>query len=168
MKTWQRLKAWAIRKLGGQVEHVEDLRGPMATTMQELATVRALAKNLQWKLDEKPTELYLRHEQLTFMPLDRPFDPIDWERLATLGQRERVYFEWLAHRINHLDAQASRYKVGPDADRDRLVYLARRDEIMRSFDVSREASEKLIKLLRSKEKSDRMQAVEKGLNNHGG
>jgi hypothetical protein len=137
MTWWTRWKAWAVRKLGGHVEA------------------------------QAPRELYFRHEQPSFLPLDRPFDPMDWERLATLPQRERVFFEWLAHRIRHLDAQASKYKSGPEGDRDRLVYLARRDEIMRSFQVGTEASEKLVKLLRQKEKADRLQAVEKGLNNHG-
>lgn len=117
---------------------------------------------------EEPRSIVFRHEQPSFLPLDRPFDPMDWERLVTLPQRERVYFEWLAHRIRHLDAKASGYKLGPDGDRDRLVYLARRDEILRSFNVGTEAAEKLVKLLNRKEQADRLEAVKKGLNNHGG
>jgi hypothetical protein len=139
MKTWQRLKAWLIRKLGGRVEK-----------------------------QEEPKPVYLRHERPTFLPLDRPFDPIDWERLVTLPERERVFFEWLGHRIRHLDAKANAYKLGPEGDRDRLVYMARKDEIMRSFNVGTEAAEKLVRMLNQTKKVDRFQTAQRGMNNHGG
>lgn len=134
----KRLRAWIIRNLGGHVDPVG------------------------------PRELYLRHEQPSFLPLDRPFDPIDWERLATLPNREAVFFEWMAHRIRYLEKEARACKVGLEGDRHREVYLARIDENMRTFEVAREAAEKLVLLLQQKEKAGRLQAVEKGLNNHGG
>jgi hypothetical protein len=117
---------------------------------------------------EVPKALVLRHEQPSFLPLDRPFDPMDWERLVTLPMRERVFFEWLAHRIRFLDAKANNFKLGPEGDRDRICYLARKDEILRSFNVGTEAAEKLVKLMNQKKQTDRLQAVQRGMNNHGG
>jgi len=138
MTRWMRFKAWVIRKLGGHAELPE------------------------------PKRVFLRHEKPTFFALDRPFDPVDWERLATMPERERVYFEWLAHRIRHLDAKATAYKVGPEGDRDRLIYIARREEVMRSFNVGTEAAEKLVRMLNQKKQADRMASLQKGMNNHGG
>lgn len=139
MKLLQQLKAWAIGKLGGYAE-----------------------------LPEPPKPQIFRHEQPSFLPLDRPFDPLDWERLVTFPERERVYIEWLAHRIRFLDEKAKGFALGPEGDRERICYLARKDEIMRSFNVGTEAAEKLVKLLNQKEKVDRLQAVQRGMHNHGG
>lgn len=128
-------RAWLIQALGG---HVED--------------------------PNKPKELYFSRPKPIFMPLDRPFDPMDWERLARLPEREPVFFEWVGHRLHALDEAAKDFRNHPDHYRDRLVYLARRDEVLRTLHVSDEAGEKLLELFRKREK-ERRKAEQEEQNN---
>lgn len=106
-------------------------------------------------------------ETPSFLPVDRPFELMDWEELLRMPREKRVFFEWIAHRIRHLDAKATAYPVGPDGDRDRLVYLARRDELMRTLNIATEAGAKLAGFMDKLSRSEQMDAKQKGMKNHG-
>lgn len=112
-------------------------------------------------------DFVLPHTEYEFLPLDRPFDSMDWERLATLPKREQAFFEWLAHRLRQIDNQLTLLKAHPDHDRDRLSLLARRDEVWRTLRVGKEAAEKLAEIFRRLEKTKRLQDAKEGAKNHG-
>lgn len=139
---WTWFKAFLIRSLGGFAE---------------------LSKAEEKIVVEEKT-LFFRHPEPTLIPLDRPFDSIDWERLSTLPNREPLLFEWAAHCVNNIDTAADKLGAAPEFDRERFGLQRDRRAYMRLLRISTEASDHLVKLLRSKELHERKL---KGMNNHG-
>lgn len=139
MTWWTRLKAWAIVRLGGHLEAREP----------------------------EPKRFIFPQLQHEFLPLDRPFDLMDWERLSTLPNREPLLMEWLGHRIRDLDKRASTLKYGPECDRERLVLDVRRDELMRSLHMGTEAGNKVAEIWRKRELADRAGQPKEGMANYG-
>lgn len=116
---------------------------------------------------EPSREFHFAVDRPMYLPPDRPFEVMDWERLLTMPQRERELFEWLAHRIRALDAKASGLPDGPEGDRGRLVCLARRDEVMRMFHVGTEAGNKLAQIMDRQRRQEQLQSVGKAMQNYG-
>lgn len=137
MRWFTRLRYWVIKRLGGYPEL------PPA---------------------EAPRTLYYPHPEPMFMPLDEPFSVVDWQQLASLARREPVFFKWLAHQIADLDRRCGELGHGPEQDRARLVAQVQRAAFMLCYRVGAIATDRLVELLRDKEKTDR----QKGMGNNGG
>lgn len=87
--------------------------------------------------------------------LDRPFDVIDWDKLAQLPSKCWQLFEWAGHQIHALDAQAAQLSEKPDDDRARLVYLAKREVYLKVMNLPESSAREVTKLLMQQERKER-------------
>jgi hypothetical protein len=87
--------------------------------------------------------------------LDRPFDVVDWDKLAQLPNKCWQLFEWAGHRIHTLDAKAAELAEKPEDDRARLVYLAKREVYLELMNLPESSANKVAKLLSQTEHKER-------------